>query len=309
MMLKKSVVLLISICLVSFGFVLYYYQMFHFETMVNPQGHELQSVVSLHEDDTPVLQDDSILELLNNEDEIAVDFTQNLPTQITEDIQEAPSSSLAIQEVQGVDPHLFKALEKKVFLTPQERKDFFAEFGLEYVNKTLIDYVPIFDMDFKASDKYLSDVAGHDLSTDLYGADIANQTLMPMSIRWIDNRVGHGVFAEDDLAEGGFVGIYGGEVRDRLLIGNKDYAWSYPAETLEGGKISLNACMKGNELRFINDGQDPNCYAKFVIGLDNLWHACYLAAKDIKKGDQLLVSYGPAYWDTRKYPYQELAGV
>lgn len=308
-MLKKSVVLLTAMCLVLFCLVLYYRQMFHFEIMPKAQNYVPPSVVNLDTDDGVILQDNQIQESSKNESEIATDFAQNLPVQIVEEIQEIPLAAISALQAQETEPHLFEELDKKVFLTPQERKDFFAELGIEYVNKTLIDYTPIFDMDFKVSDKYLSDVAGHDLFTELHGVDIANQTLMPMSIRWIDNQVGHGVFAEDDLAEGGFVGIYGGEVRDRLLIGNKDYAWSYPAETLEGGKISLDACTKGNELRFINDGKDPNCYAKFILGLDNLWHACYLAAKDIKKGDQLLVSYGVDYWTSRKYPYQELAGV
>ena len=43
------------------------------------------------------------------------------------------------------------------------------------------------------------------------------------------------------------------------------------------------------------------------MGHDNLWHVCYTALKDIKKGEQLLISYGPAYWDTRVYKYKELA--
>ncbi len=111
------------------------------------------------------------------------------------------------------------------------------------------------------------------------------------------------------MPAGGFIGIYGGVVKDRKLVKDRDYAWAYPGKTLEGTRITLDGVEKSNELRFVNDGRDPNCIVKYIIGNDRLWHVCYIAAKDIKKGDQLLISYGPAYWDTRQYKYQELAGL
>lgn len=206
-----------------------------------------------------------------------------------------------------VPQHLFEQLSQTVFYTPQERKQFFDQLGIDYCNETVIEYEPLFDYDIKVSKQYLTNPDEYDRLTDVYDDDIVLQTLMPMSIRWINEQVGHGVFAEDDLPAGGFIGIYGGVVKDRNLVHDKDYAWAYPQETLQGGRMTLDAKEKGNELRLINDGKDPNCVVKYIPGSDGLWHVCYIAQKDIKKGDQLLISYGPAYWETRKYGYQELA--
>ncbi len=203
--------------------------------------------------------------------------------------------------------HSFDQLDRKIFCTPEERKLFFDQIGVHYCNEHIFEYAPILDIDPKKSDKYLEGIAHNDQLSILYGDDIATKKLMPMSIRWIDCQVGHGIFAEQDMLTGGFVGVYGGQVQDRLLVDSKDYAWAYPGETLEGGKITLDGAIKGNELRLINDGKDPNCVVEYIIGPDNIWHVCYLALKDIKKGEQLLISYGPAYWDTRSYKYQEFA--
>lgn len=197
----------------------------------------------------------------------------------------------------------------KIFYTAQERRDLFVDLGVEYLNTTFIDYEHIFNVDPKLSEIYLRAPDYYDHLTVLYGADIAACTLTPMSVRWLGLEVGYGAFVEDDVAAGGFIGIYTGVVQDRRLIDNTDYAWLYPISTLEGTSISLSSREKGNELRFINDGQDPNCTAKYVIGFDNLWHICYVATKNIKKGEQLLVSYGSAYWNARKNKYQDLTKV
>jgi hypothetical protein len=202
--------------------------------------------------------------------------------------------------------HLFSELSKKVFMTLEERQQFFVEIGVEYLNEIIFDYLPALKINSHMSERYLLDKKTNDDLTKLYGADIATQKLINLSIRWLGEEIGHGVFAEQDLAPGDFIGIYAGVVQEKLLVRDRDYAWSYPGQTLDGGRITLDAAKKGNELRLINDGRDPNCIVKYIIGMDNLWHVCYIAAKNIKKGDQLLISYGDSYWNTRKYKYQEL---
>ncbi len=203
--------------------------------------------------------------------------------------------------------HPFQDLDKQVFYAPEERRNFFNQIGVEYCNDHIFEYEPILNEKAKESEKYLADREAYELLSAQYAADIAEKKLIPMSIRWIDSQVGHGIFAEKDTPKGTFIGVYGGQVKDRLLVDSKDYAWSYPGETLDGEKITLDGAIKGNELRLINDGKDPNCVVEYIVGSDDLWHVCYLALKDIKKGDQLLISYGPAYWESRDYVYQELA--
>lgn len=249
-------------------------------------------------------------EALPNQDFIEDDFSetavQGLPIQRVEQIDSIGLSS-SDTEIIKTTQSKFKPLKKKFFYTPKERQEFFTGLGIDYLNGTEIECLSVFEANPRELDQYLKDVEGNEYMIQQYSKDIAEHRLVPMSIRWLGSEIGHGIFAEADIPVGGFIGIYGGVVRDRSLVLDRDFAWSYPGLTLEGGRITLDAAQRGNELRFINDGKDPNCFMKYIIGDDNLWHVCYLAAKDIKKGEQLLISYGASYWDTRQYKYKELA--
>lgn len=235
---------------------------------------------------------DQLLTAVTNQDQINV-------TDLAADI----SASTVDKDTQE---HLFKLLDKNIYVTPQERQQFFMQQGIEYCNEMQIEYTPLLMVDVYQSEKFLSNQGEHQTLTKVYGKAIADHYLIPMSLRWINEHVGHGIFAEVDIPQHAFIGLYAGVVQDRDFVDNKDYAWAYPVETLQGGKTTIDALQKGNELRFVNDGKDPNCIVKYIIGRDGLWYVCYLASKNIQKGEQLLVSYGPAYWDTRKYSYQEL---
>jgi hypothetical protein len=264
----------------------------------------LQDIISLDQENECMqnhliehINEDQIF--LNSYEETSQKFAHGLS------VQENKSS---FDDFNTTQP-LFIELSRKIFTTLEERQQFFAEIGIEYLNKTAFDYLPALELDPRKSEKYLANVQQHDFLTKFYGADIAAQRLVPLSIRWLGKNIGHGIFAEEDFFEGEFIGIYGGVVQERVLVKERDYAWAYPGKTLEGGRISLDAAKKGNELRLINDGKDFNCLVKYIIGNDGLWHICYIAAKNIKKNDQLLVSYGKAYWETRKYKYQNLINL
>ncbi|MBP7854805.1 SET domain-containing protein-lysine N-methyltransferase, partial [Candidatus Babeliales bacterium] len=56
---------------------------------------------------------------------------------------------------------------------------------------------------------------------------------------------------------------------------------------------------KGNELRFINHSNDPNTQCLDVL-VDNVFYMIYIAIRDIAKDEELTVSYGSGYWDSRK---------
>lgn len=207
-----------------------------------------------------------------------------------------------------VEPeHHYIELSKKIFTTTQERKELFNELGMEYLDHEVFDYTPAQTSLARLTDMFLEDPETYEFFSELYKDNVAAKTLAPMSIRWLGQDIGYGVFAEKDIENDEFIGLYTGSIQDRSLVESKDYAWFYPATTLDGGTMSLDACWQGNELRFINDGANPNCRVQYIIGHDDLWHVCYVACTDIKKGQQLLVSYGPEYWNTRSYKYQEFA--
>lgn len=202
--------------------------------------------------------------------------------------------------------HAFKELKQKIFTTRKERKKLFKHLGIEYLDYTVIDYAPLLHMNMKSTSRYIKDPVTNNLLTEMYAQDIANHKLVDMSLRWLGQDIGYGVFAEQDIAKDELIGIYTGVVMDRKKIASKDYAWAYPATTVEGTRISLDAKYEGNELRFINHSYNPNSVVRFIIGIDGLWHVCYVASKEIKKGQQILVSYGKKYWQSRQYEYREM---
>ena len=68
--------------------------------------------------------------------------------------------------------------------------------------------------------------------------------------------------------------------------------------------LSCDACKMGNESRFMNDYRNisdkPNCEWKNYRDIHGRLRIGVFASKDIKKGDELLVTYGKAFWKSRK---------
>lgn len=291
-------------CLLLSGLIssfLYYYPLF-----LNQKKSEVDQIEKIienqSEDMLQDLQDDQIV--LNVPD--GYSFENLMQGSAVQDIPQSQELEIFPVEEIKVTQHLFKKMSKDVFRTVEERQEFFKELGIDYLNETIFEYLPALDADAKNCEQYLNDIDENDFLTQTYADDIAAHRLIETSIRWLGQEIGHGVFAEEDVFSGGFIGIYGGVVQDRSLVKDRDYAWAYPGKTLEEGRLTLDAAQKGNELRLVNDGKHPNCIMKSILGNDGFWHICYIAIQDIAKGDQLLISYGPSYWDTRKYKYQEL---
>jgi hypothetical protein len=197
------------------------------------------------------------------------------------------------------------ALHNVVYTSNDERKQFFASKGLEYLEHERIVYHGLEQENVYESELFLADPDAYKKLSYLYADHIQQGALAHISIRFIDERVGYGIFAEQDLEQGQFVGIYTGIIENKQNVSDKDYAWAYPS-THDHISLVVDARQHGNELRYVNDHQDPNCNVIYVIGYDKLWHVCYVARRAIKKGEQLFVSYGPSYWKTRDYTYQNL---
>lgn len=221
------------------------------------------------------------------------------------DFDEENIDTLIDQEEE--EEHQFYELPTKRFTTHEEKLNLFNTLGIDYLKKEIFDYQPAQTIDARQTSMYQEDPTKYEEISFYYKDEVDAQTLVSTSIHWLGQDVGYGIFAEKDITENEFIGMYTGSVQDRSLVDNKDYAWFYPIQTEDEGAVSLDGYSQGNELRFINDGIVPNCQVQYVIGNDDLWHVCYTALTDIKKGEQLLISYGPDYWDSRSYTYQELA--
>jgi len=201
--------------------------------------------------------------------------------------------------------HIFTMKSKRVYCTPEERIGLCQELGLKYLKHLQASPEIISLIEPSQNNKYIENYEECDHLTNLYGDKIQDAYLSPISIRWINQNVGYGVFAESDLTTGDLLGEYTGEIEVITKIKDKDYAWRYDVGSTFEKKHGLDASRAGNEMRFVNDSQThPNCKREYVIGHDNLWHVLYVVIKDIKKGEQCLVRYSPEYWKSRLYDYE-----
>lgn len=120
-------------------------------------------------------------------------------------------------------------------------------------------------------------------------------------IRWIDEKIGYGLFANRDISEGSFVGEYSGVVRRlyRKKPETNDYSFHYPSRFWSWKYYVIDAQQQGNYMRYINHRDDPNLVPKCLVDRGILHHV-FFASKKIHKGDQLTFDYGKDYWMHRQ---------
>ncbi len=119
----------------------------------------------------------------------------------------------------------------------------------------------------------------------------------PVYIAFINDQVGHGVFAQQNIKKGHMIGEYTGIVKHVNFSNKKedyDYAWGFPPPA----KFVIDSTHAGNFTRFINHCNNHNVDMVYVP-INNRWHLIYVANQDIKKDDQLLANYGKPYWRGR----------
>lgn len=118
-----------------------------------------------------------------------------------------------------------------------------------------------------------------------------------LSIRFVNEAIGFGLFAREDLEAGVFVGEYTGIVRSNSKHYSQAscaYACSYSSD----GGMEVNAFEWGNLLRFVNHALEPNCEFRPVTHR-NLRHIIVVTTCKIAKDAQLLLHYGDSYWRAR----------
>ena len=122
-----------------------------------------------------------------------------------------------------------------------------------------------------------------------------------VSVRWINKEVEYGLFAEEDLDIGSYVGEYTGVVRKndrRYSEPLNNYSYKYPVLDDNGRNFVIDA-TQGHLTRFINHSYAPNLKPIHVFH-DGFFHLIFLVIQPIKKGSQLFYNYGSTYWYLRK---------
>jgi len=140
-----------------------------------------------------------------------------------------------------------------------------------------------------------------------YNRYIVEKYEAPWYMKFINEKIGHGIFAAADIKGGDYIGDYVGIICDSQLwdkvCRDTSYSWRIgsPSEINSPHVFSIDAKHTGNFTRFINHSFDPNVIAISIYTHDG-WHLVYIAKKDIHKDEQILADYGRGYWDVRKQP-------
>ena len=178
-------------------------------------------------------------------------------------------------------PHLTQdeidILRRKNFRTPQEKQVLFKALGVKYIKHVL----PHESMKPSLYNKYFCSMSNLNLHNTCinnhFSKKIVEGYIVPISIQWINQRIGFGAFAQTDLQEGEFVGEYTGKIKSMSSWTDAKYIWGLGMmRTQDKDELSVDALHHGNELRFFNDNADEsNCEAKQVLGRDGIIHVVY----------------------------------
>ncbi len=195
---------------------------------------------------------------------------------------------------------------------PEERQKFFKRLGVKYTPSLIFSKPCEVLANLEKEDFYSYSLFKwyYDTLSRWYGSYIVVNYVAPIFIQWVSNQVGYGLFADHDIPKDSFIMEYAGEVVKNT--DNTTWSWTYPAK--DGfwdtkSSFAIDARHYGNEARFANHGEDPNVRTELVYH-GKVWHVVYLAARDIKKGEALLIHYGSGYWKHRKkIPLQATASV
>jgi len=142
-----------------------------------------------------------------------------------------------------------------------------------------------------------------------YKALLAQNHQAKVCLQRINEKIGYGVFAEEDIELDDMIGEYTGELisskkaqklMDQDPCGADFFMHTGALHTLEKNNqptnLYVDAKKYGNFTRFINHSANPNIDNFSILGHDKLCHIIVVACRPIKRGEQLLIDYGPGYW-------------
>ncbi len=191
------------------------------------------------------------------------------------------------------------------YKTKDEIQCFFEKQGLVYLKRQRIEWEPLYSMKLSESPYFRINEEEFNSLSSRYAKDLAKSHVAPVYIQKVDDCIGFGVYAAADIKKDIFIGEYTGVVQisggydDDEEIRNgfeSDFSWYYLDEIENGPELEINGRKEGNEMRFINHSSRPNIDVEHTLH-DGQWVLFFKAATDIKKDEQLLISYGTEYWD------------
>ncbi|MBN2658304.1 MAG: SET domain-containing protein-lysine N-methyltransferase [Spirochaetales bacterium] len=194
----------------------------------------------------------------------------------------------------------------------EEILKFFSDRKIRYLARSRVEWKPLLKKKLYKSPYYIENRAEFCELDEKYGKQIDNSEMAPVYIRKINEKVGYGLFAATGLKKGDFIGEYTGVVRETVELTESfedgswetDFSWDYPDEVGDI-ELEINGRLEGNELRFVNHGNDCNLDVEHTLH-KGLWVVFFVANRDIEKDEQLFVSYGEEYWNGGFREFDEL---
>lgn len=133
-----------------------------------------------------------------------------------------------------------------------------------------------------------------------HGKEIENAAIPAITISWISERMGYGIFADRDFKKWEYIGEYTGILKRRPLIfpNLNDYCFMYPREWIATKLFTVDSEKCGNYTRYINHSDDPNCESVGVFQ-GGIFHLIFRTIKEVPMGTELTYDYGNVYWRYR----------
>jgi hypothetical protein len=150
---------------------------------------------------------------------------------------------------------------------------------------------------------------------DSYRSCLNKNIRPPLYLKYINNEVGYGVFAETNLYEDDFIQEYAGHVisAEQLFYNGRNLNNSYlmtlfPSMSchLQTPDMMIDAKKAGNFTRFINHSEKPNVKIKLVLDAEGLWHVVFFMGRTTHADEQLFIDYGRKYWEFLQKSPQDL---
>jgi len=130
-----------------------------------------------------------------------------------------------------------------------------------------------------------------------YDMEIQQGTHPLMSVRWIDQNIGFGVFASERIMPCSYVGEYTGLIQERKPRHVKESNYCIRYTSWQTGKRPhvIDAEKMGNFTRFINHSDQPNVSLVCVYwrGMPRL---IFVSLREIPEGGQITFDYGKTFW-------------
>ncbi|MCB1112655.1 MAG: SET domain-containing protein-lysine N-methyltransferase [Chlamydiales bacterium] len=133
-----------------------------------------------------------------------------------------------------------------------------------------------------------------------YSEMIASGRTKKLTIKWIDSVIGFGVYSQELIQPGEYIGEYTGLLRQTRRNSHdfNAYCFHYPTRFWSLNYYIVDAQNEGNITRFINHSDEPNL-EPFGVYDRGLLHLVLISNRQIPPNTQLTYDYGDDYWQRR----------